>query len=72
MNDPPQANDSAWKEWRVSFADAERASTILSFEEDFTMKLYNDAFVAAYSDAEGVFLVEKALEAYVNQSVVEE
>lgn len=56
--------DDAWREWRVHFKDAERMSTKLSFEEDFTMQLYNDRFVAAYTDEDGIFDIASAFRAF--------
>ena len=55
----------SWREWRVSFKDAERLATIVSFESDFTPKVYTDEFVARYSTVEGVFQLEVAYEAWV-------
>jgi hypothetical protein len=49
-----------WREFRVTFAEAEQLSTVLTFEKDFTQKLYNDAFVAKYTDERGVFHVARA------------
>ena len=57
----------SWREWRVSFKDAERLATIVSFESDFTAKVYNDEFVAKYTTAEGVFQLESAYEYWVGQ-----
>ena len=56
--------DDAWCEWRVSFQDAERLATIVSFEDDFTIKLYNHDFVAAYTSADGVLQLRSAFEAW--------
>ena len=50
----------AWCEWRVKFEDAERLSTIVSFEDDFTIKLYNPEFVAAHTDADGILHLRSA------------
>ncbi|KAG9857884.1 hypothetical protein KCU98_g711, partial [Aureobasidium melanogenum] len=55
--------DDSWREWRVSFKDAERLSTILCFEDDSTIKLYNDDFVATHTDSEGIFQLESAYRA---------
>jgi hypothetical protein len=56
--------DDAWCEWRVSFQDAERLATIVSFEDDFTIKLYNNDFVAAHTSADGVLQLRSAFEAW--------
>jgi hypothetical protein len=58
-----EENDS-WREWRVAFQDAERLSVILCFEQDFTPKLYNEDFVARHTDAEGVFQLRSAFQAF--------
>ncbi|KAI4716095.1 hypothetical protein E4T48_07699 [Aureobasidium sp. EXF-10727] len=47
--------DDAWCEWRVAFENAEMLSTHLCFESEFTVKLYNEDFVAMHTDARGVF-----------------
>lgn len=56
--------DDAWREWRVRFEDAERMSTRLGFEEDFTTKLYDERFVAAFAGEDGIFDLEAALGAF--------
>jgi hypothetical protein len=53
-----------WREFRVTFAEAKQLSTVLTFEKDFTQKLYNDAFVAKYTDERGVFHVARAQRAF--------
>lgn len=52
--DEEDDEDDAWFEWRVSFQDAERLATIVSFEDDFTIKLYDQDFVVAHSDADDI------------------
>lgn len=64
LDDPGDAYD-AWREWRVHFKDAEDMSTRIGFESDLTPKLYNEDFVAAYTDRDGVFDLESAFRAYV-------
>ncbi|KAI7495199.1 hypothetical protein KC367_g7533 [Hortaea werneckii] len=54
------AADDAWREWRVSFTDAEKLSTILSFEQNFTSKLYSEYFVVVYTNEQGIFYLEPA------------
>lgn len=56
--------DDSWREWRVSFENAESLSTYLCFECDFTVKLYNEDFVAAYTDDKGVFQLGSAKRAF--------
>lgn len=53
-----------WREIRVSFDEAEKLCTILTMESDFTQKLYNDEFVAAHTNSEGVTLVKAAQRAF--------
>ncbi|KAI5208358.1 hypothetical protein AUEXF2481DRAFT_80881 [Aureobasidium subglaciale EXF-2481] len=60
--------DDMWREWRVKFKDAERLSTILSLESDFTVKLYDDDFLAAHVAAEGILQLETAWAAFVAAS----
>jgi hypothetical protein len=57
-------SDDSWREWRVEFKDAEPLSTILCFEEDFTVKLYNDDFVTTHTNSEGVFQLRAAYRAF--------
>lgn len=59
------APDDAWREWRVKFEDAEKLSTELTMESDFTSKLDRDDFVAAYTNSEGVFELKSALREYI-------
>ncbi|KAM0715220.1 hypothetical protein Q7P37_009685 [Cladosporium fusiforme] len=47
----------AWQEWLVKLHDAYHLRTILTFESDFTPELYNEEYVAAHTDANGVFLL---------------
>ena len=54
----------SWHEWRVRFDDAESLSTHLCLESDFTVKLYNDDFMAAHTDANGVLQLKSALKEY--------
>lgn len=56
--------DDSWRGWRVSFEDANSLSTFLCFECDFTYKLYNDDFVAAYTDDKGFFHLTSAQKAF--------
>jgi hypothetical protein len=63
--------DDCWREWRVTFNDTESLSTFLCFEQDFTPKLYNDDFVATHTDAEGVFQLGVAFQAW-SASVIAE
>lgn len=63
--------DDAWKEWRVSFKDADEMSTKLGFPSDFTPKLYNDDFVAAYTDGRGVFDYETAHREWLTRETIE-
>lgn len=56
--------DDSWREWQVRFDDADSLSTHLCFESDFTVKLYNDDFVATHTDADGVLQLKSALKAY--------
>ncbi|KAI6795778.1 hypothetical protein KC361_g4779 [Hortaea werneckii] len=65
----PDAADDAWREWRVSFTDAEKLSTILSFEQDFTPKLYSEDFVAAHTDEQGVFHLEPASRDFLEHDI---
>ncbi|KAI5255287.1 hypothetical protein E4T42_01875 [Aureobasidium subglaciale] len=60
--------DDMWREWRVKFRDAEQLSTVLSFESDFTVKLYDDDFLAAHVAAEGILQLETAWAAFVAAS----
>jgi hypothetical protein len=53
-----------WREFRVVFTEAEKLVTVLMFESDFTQKLYNDEFVAKYTDERGVFQVARAQHAW--------
>lgn len=61
----PESPKDLWREFRVQFGEAERLATILTFESDFTQKLYNDDFVAAHTGNRGVFLLEQAWLAYL-------
>ncbi|KAI5243445.1 hypothetical protein E4T43_04164 [Aureobasidium subglaciale] len=61
-------SDDSWREWRVTFEDAEQLSTALSFESDFTVKLYDDDFLAAHVDAEGILQLEAARAAFIAAS----
>ncbi|KAH0291385.1 hypothetical protein M436DRAFT_61539 [Aureobasidium namibiae CBS 147.97] len=61
--------DDSRREWRVKFEDADALSTILCFEGDFTPKVYNDEFIAIYTDAEGVFQLEPAYRAYAGAAL---
>jgi len=61
--------DDSWREWRVRFEDADALSTILCFEGDLTPKVYNDEFVATYTDAEGVFQLRSAYRAYAGAAL---
>lgn len=61
----PDAPDDIWREFRVRFEELYDLTTTLLFEGDFTQKLYNDAFVAKYTDKRGVFFHEQARLAYV-------
>ncbi|KAG9516917.1 hypothetical protein KCU93_g8948, partial [Aureobasidium melanogenum] len=56
--------DDSWREWRVRFEEAETLSTYLCFECDFTVKLYNDDFVAAHTDDKGIFQLDSAHRAF--------
>ncbi|KAG9950225.1 hypothetical protein KCU85_g3566, partial [Aureobasidium melanogenum] len=56
--------DDSWREWRVRFEEADSLSTHLCFESDFTVKLYNEAFVAAHTDDKGIFQVDSARRAF--------
>ncbi|KAG9568811.1 hypothetical protein KCU71_g1263, partial [Aureobasidium melanogenum] len=56
--------DDSWREWRVRFGEAETLSTYLCFECDFTVKLYNDDFVAAHTDDKGIFQLDSAHRAF--------
>ncbi|GAB7327442.1 hypothetical protein MBLNU13_g11302t2 [Cladosporium sp. NU13] len=56
------AEDDAWCEWRVGFQDVERLATIISFEDHFTIKLYNQDFVAAHTSTDGVLQLIPAFE----------
>nr|POE46221.1 hypothetical protein CFP56_73183 [Quercus suber] len=62
----PDALKDLWREYRVKFHEAESFSAILSMEDEFTQKLYNDQFVAEHTDAHGVFLVNRAQQAFEN------
>jgi len=53
-----------WREYRVTFDEAEQLCTVLTIESDFTQKLYNDDFVASHTNAQGVFLVKEAWRAF--------
>ncbi|KAI5203419.1 hypothetical protein E4T39_04240 [Aureobasidium subglaciale] len=57
--------DDSWREWRVEFVDAERLPTILCFEGNFTIKLYDDDFVATHTDTEDGFQLDSAYRAFV-------
>jgi len=61
--------DDSWREWRVRFEDADALSTILCFEGEFTPKVYNDEFVATYTDAAGVFQLRSAYRAYAEAAL---
>jgi hypothetical protein len=61
--------DRAWCEWRVSFQDAERLATIVSFEDNFTVKLHNRDFVVAHTSADGVLQLRAAFEAWSRENV---
>lgn len=56
------AEDDAWCEWRVGFQDVERLATIISFEDHFTIKLYNQDFVAEHTSIDGVLQLIPAFE----------
>lgn len=60
----PDASKDLWREYRVTFQEAEKLSTILSMEDDFTQKLYNDQFVAEHTDRTGVFRLARAQQAF--------
>jgi hypothetical protein len=49
-----------WREYRVRFEEAENFATFFIIDTDFTQKLYNDEFVAEYTDERGVFQLAKA------------
>jgi hypothetical protein len=49
-----------WREFRVKFDEADKLATVLTMESDFTQKLYNDDFVAEYTDERGVFQLARA------------
>jgi hypothetical protein len=57
------APNDIWREFRVTFEDADQMATVLTFPSDFTSKLHNDAFVKKHTDR-GVFLVTRAQRAY--------
>jgi hypothetical protein len=63
--------DDCWREWRVTFKDAERLEVFLCFEQDFTSKLYVDDFVATHTTTEGVFQPRVAFEAWSASIVTE-
>lgn len=69
--DEEDGDDDAWFEWRVSFQDAERLATIVSFEDDFTIKLYNRDFVAMHTNADGVLQLGSAFEAWSGVAIKE-
>lgn len=56
----------AWREWRVLFRDAGWIIALLNFSADITPKFYNDAFVAQFTDADGIFDFDTARKAYEN------
>jgi hypothetical protein len=58
-----EAPNDFWREFRVTFEDADQMATVLTFPSDFTSKLHNDAFVKEHTDR-GVFLVTHAQRAY--------
>jgi len=62
--DDEDDEDDTWCEWRVSFQDAERLATIVSFEDDFTIKLYNREFVATHTNVDGILQLRSAFEAW--------
>jgi hypothetical protein len=63
--------DDCWREWRVTFKDAEDVEVFLCFEQDFTPKLYNDDFVAMHTTVEGIFQPRVAFEAWSASIVTE-
>jgi hypothetical protein len=63
--------DDCWREWRVTFKDAEDLEVFLCFEQDFTPKLYVDDFVATYTTTEGIFQPRVAFEAWSASIVTE-
>jgi hypothetical protein len=69
--DEENDEDDAWFEWRVSFQDVERLATIVSFEDDFTIKLYNRDFVATHTNADGVLQLRSAFEAWSGAAIKE-
>lgn len=60
----------AWREWRVRFEDAEKMITSLAIPWDFTPKLYNEQYVAAYTDEDGIFDLKAALHAYLEEDII--
>ncbi|CAD0105763.1 unnamed protein product [Aureobasidium uvarum] len=66
IDDHEDGAENLWFEWRVAFGDAEMISTYLCFESDFTVKLYNEDFVAMHTDARGIFQVKSAYGAFVD------
>lgn len=60
-----EAND-AWREWRVRFGDANFMAALLEGDVDLSPKLYNDTFVAQFTDADGIFDFDTARKTYEN------
>lgn len=67
--DNPNPRKDVWREFRVKFHDAEKLSTDLTMENDFTQKLYNDDFVAEHTDDQGIFKLQRAYEAFVDSNI---
>ena len=55
-----------WKQWRIPFADADKFYTLLTFETDTTRKVFNDRFLAKFTDGNGVFQAKQAIDQYVH------
>lgn len=58
------APNDIWREFRVKFEEARMLTTTFAIETDFTQKLYNDDFIAANTDDQGVFGVVRAEQAF--------
>lgn len=61
----------AWGEWRVRGEEAERMVVDLVEPNDFSPKLFRGDWVAAHTEAQGVFRRERAFEAMVARDLAE-
>lgn len=67
-----EVNERQWREWHVSFQDAEEMVTELGLPTDFEPKLFNEETVSRYTDKRGEFKAQVAKEAWMKEQVAPE